>query len=134
MIDLHCHLLPGIDDGAEDMQTALAMVRIAVDDGITHCVLTLHLHEGRWDNRAHHLVELCADFQQQLEAENIPLLVSYSTEVRIGPEILGWVAAGDINYLGKWQGDNVMLLELPHDQIPPGAEKLTAWLPVFPDS
>ncbi|NIP17005.1 MAG: capsular biosynthesis protein, partial [Xanthomonadales bacterium] len=36
MIDLHCHILPGIDDGAEDLGTALAMARMAVDDGITH--------------------------------------------------------------------------------------------------
>jgi tyrosine-protein phosphatase YwqE len=34
MIDLHCHLLPAIDDGATDLETALAMARIAVDDGM----------------------------------------------------------------------------------------------------
>ncbi|MEP7085599.1 MAG: CpsB/CapC family capsule biosynthesis tyrosine phosphatase, partial [Betaproteobacteria bacterium] len=33
MIDLHCHMLPGIDDGAPDQETALAMARIAVADG-----------------------------------------------------------------------------------------------------
>lgn len=42
MIDLHAHLLPGIDDGAPDLATALALARVAVADGITHMVCTPH--------------------------------------------------------------------------------------------
>src|SRR5690606_25939181 len=44
MIDLHNHLLPGIDDGAPDLDTALALARMAVDEGITHLVCTPHIH------------------------------------------------------------------------------------------
>ena len=40
MIDLHCHLLPGIDDGARTMAEALDMARTAVDDGIDYAVMT----------------------------------------------------------------------------------------------
>jgi len=50
MIDLHCHLLPGIDDGASSMEEALSLARIAADDGITHMVLTPHVHPGRYNN------------------------------------------------------------------------------------
>ena len=46
MIDLHNHLLPGIDDGAPDLDTALQLARIAVADGITHLVCTPHIHPG----------------------------------------------------------------------------------------
>ena len=42
MIDLHCHILPGIDDGAPDLETSLNLARQAVDDGITHIVATPH--------------------------------------------------------------------------------------------
>ncbi len=38
MIDLHCHILPGIDDGASDLTEALALLRLAVADGISHMV------------------------------------------------------------------------------------------------
>ncbi len=128
MIDLHCHILPGIDDGAEDLGTALAMARMAVDDGITHAVLTPHLHEGRWDNRAADVAVYCDRFRAQLDNAGIELQVGYAAEVRIGAEILSWVGSGDIPYLGEWEGERVLLLELPHGQIPPGADKLTAWL------
>lgn len=52
MIDLHCHLLPGIDDGAEDLETAPAMARIAVADGITLTACTPHIYPGPYENDA----------------------------------------------------------------------------------
>jgi len=50
MYDLHCHLLPGIDDGPETLAEALAMARLAVAEGIQKAIVTPHLHVGRWDN------------------------------------------------------------------------------------
>ncbi len=50
MIDLHCHLLPGIDDGARTLDDALALVRTAVASGITGAVVTPHIYPGVWDN------------------------------------------------------------------------------------
>jgi protein-tyrosine phosphatase len=43
VIDLHCHLLPGLDDGAQDLQTSLTMARQAVDQGVTHVACTPHI-------------------------------------------------------------------------------------------
>src|SRR5882757_1144834 len=42
MVDLHCHILPGIDDGAKTIEEALAMAETAIADGITHVVATPH--------------------------------------------------------------------------------------------
>jgi len=50
MIDLHCHLLPGIDDGPETMEEALALAMHAVQNGIVRSVVTPHVHVGRYDN------------------------------------------------------------------------------------
>ena len=54
MIDIHCHILPGIDDGARDWETTLEMCRIARQDGITHIVASPHAnYEYRYDRAAH---------------------------------------------------------------------------------
>ena len=42
IIDIHCHIMPGVDDGSPDMATSLEMLRIAARDGITHMILTPH--------------------------------------------------------------------------------------------
>ena len=45
MIDLHCHILPGIDDGAKNAKESVSMARVAAKDGITHIVATPHIRE-----------------------------------------------------------------------------------------
>ena len=51
MIDLHCHLLPGLDDGAQNLQMSLTMARQAVDQGVTHIACTPHIQPGVYQNR-----------------------------------------------------------------------------------
>jgi protein-tyrosine phosphatase len=46
MVDLHCHILPGLDDGAKTMEDSLAMAEMAISDGITHVVATPHSSEN----------------------------------------------------------------------------------------
>ncbi|MDP3513801.1 MAG: CpsB/CapC family capsule biosynthesis tyrosine phosphatase [Sulfuritalea sp.] len=128
MIDLHCHLLPGIDDGPEDLATALRLARHAVTAGIQTSVVTPHMHPGRYANRAANIRAAAANFQQSLDAEGIALKILCSAEVRLDHEILSWVGEEQIPYLGHWQGERVMLLEFPHSHVPVGADKLVAWL------
>ena len=53
MLDLHCNILPGVDDGATSLEEALAMARFCVRDGITHIVATPHCHRhGEWARSA----------------------------------------------------------------------------------
>jgi len=42
MVDVHCHILPGLDDGARDIQESLAMAQAAIEEGVTHVVATPH--------------------------------------------------------------------------------------------
>jgi protein-tyrosine phosphatase len=71
MIDLHCHFLPGIDDGPDTLDEALALARAAVADGITHSVLTSHVDPERYDNQRSNLAQAHADFAQQLAAAHM---------------------------------------------------------------
>jgi protein-tyrosine phosphatase len=128
VIDLHCHLLPGIDDGPEDLATALSLARHAVAAGIVTSVVTPHMHPGRYDNRADNIRNAAQQFQQVLDAEGISLRILCAAEVRLDHEILSWVGEEHIPYLGHWRGERVMLLEFPHSHIPVGADKLVTWL------
>lgn len=128
MIDIHNHLLPGLDDGAADMEAALQMARLAVADGITHLLCTPHIHPRRYDNTVESITAALLEFRRALREAGIPLLVGAGAEVRFGLEIMQGVAEGRVPFIGTWQGRPVLLLELPHSELPFGAERLTAWL------
>ena len=46
LIDMHSHIIPGVDDGAQDMETCMQMLRIAAQDGISKIILTPHNKPG----------------------------------------------------------------------------------------
>lgn len=128
MIDLHCHLLPGIDDGPENLAQAIDLARIAVSNGIEKAVLTPHVHPGRYENRLDNISEAVESFGAKLQELNIPLQLGVGGEVRISAEILLMVKQNQIPFVGEMEGKKVMLLELPHGHIPPGTDKMIDWL------
>lgn len=128
MIDLHCHLLPGIDDGARDMDQALALARASVENGVTHAVLTPHIHVGRYHNTRTSIASDYFRFRTEIERLKIPLRIAYAAEVRLGGQIPSMIALNEIPFLGKWEGMDVILLELPHHSVPPETERFVTWL------
>lgn len=123
MIDLHCHFLPGIDDGPETLEQALDLARAAVSDGITHSVLTSHVHPGRYPNQRRNLELAVDDFRGHLVAANIPLDVRVGGEARLCPELIDLLAMNQIPFLGTMNGFKIVLLEFPHQLIPVGSMK-----------
>jgi len=128
VIDLHCHLLPQLDDGPADLTEALQMCRRAVADGITHAITTPHIHPGRWDNNAASISSAVAQLRHSLSAQDIPLQLGFAGEVRLSDQLPGQVQRGEIPFYGEHEGYRVMLLEFPHGHIPPGSDKLAGWL------
>jgi protein-tyrosine phosphatase len=72
MIDIHNHVLPFVDDGAQSMEAAIEMCRIAHRDGITHLVATPHANFKYNYDRDAHLVHL-AELQRQVPEINLML-------------------------------------------------------------
>lgn len=128
MIDLHCHMLPGIDDGPKTMEQSLEMARYAVEHGTHRCVVTPHIQPGCYNNDSDNIRRIFEDFQNKLLAEDIPLQVCMAAEVRICAELPLLISQGRIPFLGQWQGKRLILLEFPHDHITVGADKLIDWL------
>jgi protein-tyrosine phosphatase len=128
VIDLHCHFLPGIDDGAQTLEESLELARAAVAAGIHIAVMTPHVHPGRYENDARSIAKLCGAFGQVLAHRGIALGVRIGGEVRISEEIMRMVDEEQIPYLGESGGFRIMLLEFPHSHIIVGTQQLLAWL------
>jgi protein-tyrosine phosphatase len=70
VIDLHCHILPGIDDGPTTIEDSLALARAAVAAGIATIVATPHVN-GRYPSRADTIAQLVEELNTRLRAEGI---------------------------------------------------------------
>lgn len=128
MIDLHCHLLPNIDDGPSSLQQSVRLAKLAVENGITHSILTPHIHPGRYSNSATNIKAACEQFRQTLAEREIPLQLGYAGEVRLSDEILPLIESDAIPFYGELKEHKVLLLELPHSHVPLGSENLIKWL------
>ncbi len=105
MIDCHCHILPGLDDGAADLEESLYLCRWFVKHGYTEVVCTSH-RTRLYPNTAETVEQAVAALQQELDSQGIALHLTPSLEYRIIPET--WRP----DRLLTWQG-NHLLVELP---------------------
>lgn len=125
MLDLHVHVLPGIDDGPRNLDDALKLARALVADGIEHVVATPHIYPGVFDNTPHRIAEAFERLQTAVTAEGLALTMTWAAEVRICPEIIDWLEHRRLPLLdGSLVGPSTALIELPDGQIPVGTDRL----------
>lgn len=120
MIDLHCHLLPGIDDGAPDVETALEMARVAVADGIEVIACTPHIFPGLYDNTGPDILRRVVELQAQLDEAEIPLRLVAGCDAHLTPNMVAELASGHIPTIA---GSRYFLFEPPHHVAPPRLEE-----------
>ena len=128
MIDIHCHLLPGMDGGPPDLGAVLALAQALVADGVTQVVCTPHVYPGRFENRRSSIADEFDAFASQLAQTGLPLRLSWAGEVRLTPEVLDLLPRQELPYLGRHNGRYTMLLEMPDSQIPLGADRFVRLL------
>lgn len=87
MIDIHAHVLPGIDDGAETVQETVEMCRLAFDDGIDTIVATPHMNTGRYNTSKEVVLGLVDEVNRILKQEGIKLTVLPGADVRVDGEL-----------------------------------------------
>ncbi|CAN5592158.1 N/A [soil metagenome] len=119
MIDLHCHLLPAIDDGAVDLAMSLEMARIAVDDGIRTVACTPHIYPGMYDNDAPGIRRAISLLQAELDAAGLPLRLLPGADVHLDTGLVEGIRDDRIPTLA---GSRYLLLEPPHHIAPPRFE------------
>ena len=129
MLDLHCHILPGVDDGAASLDESLAMARFCVADGITHVVATPHCHRHCRLLRAGilpHVVRL----NVELAGAGIPLAVLPGSEVQVTDSAAyrREFEAGLYCHLGDRPAFTLLEFNWKPEQYPADAAELVGWL------
>ncbi|WP_314065845.1 CpsB/CapC family capsule biosynthesis tyrosine phosphatase [uncultured Vagococcus sp.] len=122
MIDLHCHILPGIDDGANNLEDSIHMANVAVSSGITHILCTPHHNNGTYRNPKYDVIQHVAALQKELDNREIPLTLFEGQEVRITGELLQDIDQDNILFADI--DDQYLLIEFPSNDVPAFTEKL----------
>ncbi|MBR7010896.1 MAG: phosphotransferase [Oscillospiraceae bacterium] len=117
MLDLHCHILPGLDDGAPDEAVSLAMAAMAADSGVTHIFATPHCntHSEQKNYRSASLIEAYRSLQRRIDEAGIPLKILAGAEVLARGSFFRRLAEGDFMTLN---GSRYLLLEFYFDEAP----------------
>jgi protein-tyrosine phosphatase len=115
MIDLHSHILPGVDDGAATLEDSLAMARMAVDDGIEVMACTPHFMPGMYDNTSTDILRRIERLNQQVADAGIDLALVSGADAHIRPDFVSCLRAGEILTV---HNSRYVLFEPPHASLP----------------
>ncbi len=119
MTDIHCHLLPGIDDGPRNWEQSIELCRAMADDGITRAVATPHLIDGVYNNTLSLVTPLTAQLNERLGNTGIKLEVLTGAEV----DLASRYAQGSPE-LPTLAGGKAVLLEMPMAVLPQAMEEI----------
>ena len=122
MIDLHTHILPGVDDGVKTMDDAVDFARVAAADGVSTVVATPHYREGFFLNARTEVMAAVDALNGRLRAEKIPLAVLPGAEVHISADLVARVQARHAPTLAD--NGRTVLFELSMMQYPVDLENL----------
>jgi protein-tyrosine phosphatase len=121
LIDLHCHLLPGIDDGAKDLKMSLAMARMASSEGISTIACTPHILPGVYNNAGPAIRRAVARLRENISEAGIPIRLVTGADVHIAPDLGVQLSDGRALTLND---SRYLLFEPPHHLLPPRLEDL----------
>ncbi len=114
VIDIHSHILAGLDDGAQTLADSIAMAEMAWEDGVDQIVATPHNADWRGSKRDR-ILSLVKELQGELDARGIGLRVFPGVEVYITPDLVDQLATGQAFTLDRTR---YLLLELPLSAYP----------------
>ena len=111
MIDIHCHLMPSVDDGAKDLDETLAMFENAVTSGVTDMILTPHYIKGsKYRINNDQKAKITEILKEANARAGIDVNIYYGNEVYIDNELPELIAKGEVATLA---GSRYVLVELP---------------------
>ncbi|MGX7872031.1 tyrosine-protein phosphatase [Mesorhizobium sp. ORM6] len=125
MIDLHSHILPGLDDGSSGLAESVEMARLAVADGTTHMVCTPHVMPGVYENDTADIAQAVQTLERELHGAGIPLALFVGADVHVAPDLPDRLRLGKVPTLNR---SRYFLFEPPHHILPPRLKELASRL------
>ena len=110
MIDIHSHILPGIDDGSKNINMTLQMIKIAEKSGTTDIVATPHFCRGYGETHYDEVKNLVGEFNKLAKGEGLDINIHYGQEVYYSEQIINDYKSG---LIGTINDSRYMLIELP---------------------
>jgi protein-tyrosine phosphatase len=123
VIDLHAHVLPGVDDGARDLSEALDMLRLAARDGVRTLCATPHAHGPSYDVPRETAALAHAALSEAVRAAGIALEVRLAAETWYRPDLDALAREGRLATFSA-AGTRCALVEFPPTHVPPEAEEV----------
>ncbi|KOO51982.1 tyrosine-protein phosphatase [Viridibacillus arvi] len=116
LVDIHNHILPGLDDGPKSIEEAVLLAENAVSNGITHIIATPHHHDGKYMNPSSVVEEAVVNLNKELDERLIPLEILPGQETHIYNTLIA-----DLNndLITLANSGKYILIELPINHIPP---------------
>lgn len=108
--DLHCHVLPGMDDGSASLDESLRMIRGMARAGFSRIIATPHVNSALYPNTREKILGQVAHLQEMIDQENIPVTLEGSGEYHLDFDFLRKLETGEVIPFGK---RNYLLVELP---------------------
>ena len=135
MIDLHAHLLPGVDDGPETLEEAVEMCRLAAEDGVETIIVTPHQRHGFWPNNDRKALEVL--FEELRAATGGKPELALGAEIRVDSELLHDVDLLPGGNLLPLAGSKYLLLEFasvssgPDPRLAVHELMVAGWFPIL---
>jgi protein-tyrosine phosphatase len=134
VIDLHSHILPGLDDGVESLSAAVEVARAAVRDGITVIAATPHVRDD-YPTSADEMERALEETRAALAAEGVPLELLAGGEIAL--DRLALLEEDELHRFALGGSKHALLLEFPYFGWPLGLEqtvfelRVRGWRPVL---
>jgi protein-tyrosine phosphatase len=118
LIDIHCHILPGVDDGPSTKDESIAMARYALDQGIDTIIATPHALGGSFSNPPDKIIKSVAALQRRINSLGIPIEILPGCEVHFCKGMASRIIKGEATFLCK--NRRYILVEFPFQSLSTG--------------
>ncbi|WP_119394263.1 tyrosine-protein phosphatase [Salinibius halmophilus] len=127
MIDLHSHIIPGIDDGARSIEDSIALLEQSAQQGVSKILFTPHITPRAFDNDSYSITTAFTAHESALRSV-AGIEVAFACEARIHADLPFAISSGQVPLIKGHNGNKYLLLELPTREIPVATDLVVDWL------